>query len=74
MNPTSLFQAWRNRTRIRTQLSLVVSSAVVALCALLILYSYLTQRSANLHSEATAMKRVLELESQQLDAYVDDCS
>ena len=72
MKPTSPLRRWRNRTRIRTQLSLVVSTAVVALCVLLILYSYLTQRSANLRSEATAMKRVLELESQQLDAYVDE--
>lgn len=72
MNPFLRFKAWRNRTRIRTQLSLVVSAAVVALCALLILYSYLTQRSANLRHEATAMRRVLELESRQLDTYVDE--
>lgn len=68
----SSVKRWRNRTRIRTQLSLLVSAAVAALCALLILYSYLTQRSANLRHEATAMGRVLELERQQLDAYVDD--
>ena len=72
MNAFSSIKRWRNRTRIRTQLSLVVSAAVAALCALLILYSYLTQRSANLRHEATAMGRVLELESRQLDAYVDE--
>ena len=62
--------AWRNRTRIRTQLSLVVSVAVALLCAMLIFYSYLSQRSANRASEGTSIARVLELETRQLDAYV----
>ena len=71
----TFLKRWRNRTPIRTQLSLVVSAAVVALCALLIFYSYLTQRSANLRHEANALARVLELESRQLDAYVEElCS
>ena len=62
--------AWRNRTRIRTQLSLVVSVAVALLCAMLIFYSYLSQRSANRASEGTSIARVLALETRQLDAYV----
>ena len=64
--------AWRNRTRIRTQLSLVVSLAVMLLCAVLIFYSYLTQRSANRASEATSIARVLELETRQMDAFVGE--
>lgn len=72
MKASEHFKRWRNRTPIRVQLSLVVSAGVALLCALLILYSYMTQRSANLRHEATAMRRVLELESRQLDTYVDE--
>ena len=72
MKFTDAVAAWRSRTRIRTQLSLVVSIAVALLCAMLIFYSYLAQRSANRVSEATSIARVLELETRQLDAYVGE--
>ncbi len=71
MKLSARFRRWRNRTTIRTQLSLVVSAAVLLLCALLILYSYLAQQRANTRHERASMERVLELERQQLDTYVD---
>lgn len=72
MKMPSAIRRWRDRTRIRTQLSLIVSASAILLVALLILYSYLSQRQANQRHEATSLQRVLALESAQIEAYVDE--
>lgn len=65
---------WRNHTRIRTQLSLIGGAVLVLACGLLILYSYLSQKQANEQHETAAMERVIALEGQNLQEYVDDLS
>jgi two-component system sensor histidine kinase YesM len=65
---------WRNHTRIRTQLSLIGGTVLVLACGLLILYSYLSQKQANEQHETAAMERVIALEGQNLQEYIDDLS
>lgn len=64
------FQAWRNRTTIRKQLSLLVGIAVSLTMALLISFHYATQAAANQEQQRATMRRVLQLESRRLDDYV----
>ena len=66
------FQAWRNRTTIRKQLSIFVGLAVTLTIALLVMFNYLAQTHANVQSQKESLTRVLELENQRLDGFVDD--
>ena len=65
---------WRNHTTIRTQLSLIGGTVLALACGLLILYSYVSQRNANERQEAAAMERVIALEGQKLQDYLDELS
>lgn len=69
MGIVAWFRTWRNRTTIRRQLSLVVGIVVFVMIIALVLYFYTVQAGANLRHEATAIRRVLELEDQQLESY-----
>lgn len=64
--------AWRNRTTIRKQLSLIVGLAVTLLMALLITFSYLSQESANTERQVSMLHRVLDLECRNLDSYMKE--
>ena len=68
------FQAWRNRTTIRKQLSILVGLAVAISIALLIVFNYVTQAHANVQQQIEALTRVLTLENQRLDGYVEELS
>ncbi|MGN0773427.1 MAG: sensor histidine kinase [Candidatus Ventricola sp.] len=66
------FRAWRNRTSIRTQLSLAISAVIIVLFSVLLVYNYVSQYRANVRHETTAIEHTLELETQQLSAYIDE--
>lgn len=66
------FHAWRNRTSIRTQLCLVIGTVVIALFVLLLTYSYVTQYNANARHEKDSISHILEVENEQLSAYVGE--
>ncbi len=66
------FRAWRNRTAIHKQLSIVVGLLVALLILCLILYSYLTQARANTRSQTEFLSRLLTLESERLDNYISE--
>ena len=64
--------SWRNRTTIRTQLSLIVGFAVTFTMALLITFNYFSQANANSARQVSMIYRVLELESNNLDNYMTE--
>lgn len=66
------FLAWRNRTTIMRQLSLVVVLAVSLTVGLIITFSYFSQVSANRERQVSNLHRVLELELKSLDKYVEE--
>jgi two-component system sensor histidine kinase YesM len=66
------FLDWRNRTTIRKQLSLTVGLAVSLTMALLIMFSYFSQVSANTQRQVLMLHRVLEMELANLDKYVEE--
>ena len=70
MNMKSPLRAWRNRTTIRAQLTLVVGVVVTLLILPLMLYFYAAQVEANRTYAASALGRVMELEARQLERYV----
>ena len=67
-------QAWRNRTTIRKQLSILIGLAVALTIALLIVFNYVTQTRANVQQQIEALTRVLELENRRLDDYLGELS
>lgn len=72
MGLKSGFRAWRNRTSIRTQLSLAISAVIIALFSALLVYNYVSQYRVNVRHETTSIEHTLELETQQLDAYIGE--
>jgi two-component system, sensor histidine kinase YesM len=64
--------AWRNRTTIRKQLSLIVGLAVTITMALLITFSFLSQESANTDRQVSMLHRVLDLELTNLNNYMKE--
>lgn len=66
------FRAWRNRTTIHKQLSIVVGLLVALLILCLTLYSYFTQARANTRSQTEFLSRLLTLESEALDDYISE--
>ncbi len=66
------FLAWRNRTTIRKQLSLIVGLAVSLTMALIIMFSYFSQANANTQRQVFMLRRVLEMELANLDKYVEE--
>ena len=66
------FRAWRNRTSIRKQLSLLIGLAVATAVGLQVVFTYATQAHAYENQQIEALSRVLTLESQRLDEYVTD--
>lgn len=66
------FQAWRNRTTIRKQLSILAGLAVALSIAMLIVFNYVTQARANVQQQIEALSRVLTLENQRLESYVSE--
>lgn len=67
-----IFRAWRNRTTIRKQLSLLLSLAVVTTVGLQVAFTYATLAHAYEKQQIDALSRVLMLERQRLDAYVTE--
>ena len=61
-----IFRAWRNRTTIRKQLSLLLSLAVVTTVGLQVAFTYATLAHAYEKQQIDALSRVLMLERQRL--------
>lgn len=66
------FRAWRNKTSIRTQLSLAISAVIIVLFSMLLVYNYVSQYHVNVRHESASIEHTLELETQQLSAYIDE--
>ena len=65
-------QAWRNRTTIRKQLSLLVGLVVGLAIAMLITFNFISQTRANETQQIGSLARVLALENQRLGSYVEE--
>lgn len=63
---------WRNRTTIQKQLSLIVALAVTLAMALLIMFNYFSQARTNADRQVSMLRRVLVLESRNLDKYISE--